>query len=146
MNPADHQEMPCPACKKNHARGPYKDQPDGTSSPDRIRCSCGASLEHAVPLFATNPYGWHWHLSLPFVERESLETMRVRGGSWAAYENIALDSSTVGHRQYLKFGPGCTYAEAPEHAPDGAHGPGWKYRSIGIVDLETGLIEEEGSS
>jgi hypothetical protein len=66
--------------------------------------------------------------------------MRERGGTWAAYQNQAMDSADFGHLQFLKYGPGCTHESAPFRFPDTAHGLGWKYRLIGNVDLTTGEI------
>jgi len=40
------------------------------------------------------------------VHPEPLAAMRKLGGTWAAYVNVALDSSNAGHLQYLAFGPG----------------------------------------
>lgn len=80
------------------------------------------------------------------VHEEALAAMRERGGSWAVYENQALDSSNAGHLQFLKYGPGCTYAEPPPQYPlDTVHGMGWRYRRIGTVDVETGKIVLEGA-
>jgi hypothetical protein len=74
------------------------------------------------------------------VEAEQLAQMRERGGTWAAYQNVAMDSSDLGRLQFLKFGPGCTYETRPEKCPDTAAGLGWKYKLVGTVDLETGEI------
>lgn len=74
------------------------------------------------------------------IEEESLKKMRERGGTWACYENQAFDSASAGHRIYLQFGPGCTHETPPTQAPDGAHGPGWKYRFIGQVNLDKGTV------
>jgi len=69
--------------------------------------------------------------------------MKLRGGTWAAYENQALDSADLGRLQYLKFGPGCTYETPPAQYPDTAQLIGWKYRYVGTVDLETGNVIEK---
>ena len=74
------------------------------------------------------------------VGREPLETMRERGGSWAAYQNVAMDSADVGRLQFIKFGEGCTHTTPPEKCPDTSASPGWKYRFVGIVNLDTGEI------
>jgi len=76
------------------------------------------------------------------VQPEALEAMRSRGGSWAAYQNHALDSHNVGHLQFLKFGAGCTFVVPPEKYPaDTSHGAGWRYLHVGTVNLETGEIK-----
>lgn len=61
------EEMPCPVCKRKHVRGEYGPRPDLQKpgkgmphSPPQVTCPCGAVLEHTVPLFLTDPYGWHW--------------------------------------------------------------------------------------
>jgi hypothetical protein len=78
---------------------------------------------------------------------EALVQMRERttpGSSWAAFQNVALDSANVGHLQFLKVGPGCTYAEPPEKYPaDTTHGMGWRYFFVGFVDLTDGTIHSE---
>jgi len=73
---------------------------------------------------------------------EALIQMNERGGSWAAYENQALDSGQVGHLQFIKFGPGCTHETPPAKCPDTSYGLGWKYVFVGVVDLATGSIVE----
>ncbi len=71
----------------------------------------------------------------------SLETMKQRGGRWAAYQNKALDSHNAGHMQFLKVGEDCTYKEPPARYPiDNSHGMGWRYLFVGMVDLKTGLV------
>jgi hypothetical protein len=76
------------------------------------------------------------------IEAEPLAQMRDRGGSWAVYQNIAMDSADLGRLQFIKFGPGCTHETAPEKCPDTAAGLGWKYALVGVVDLATGEIKE----
>jgi len=74
-------------------------------------------------------------------EPEALTQMRSRGGTWYAYENVALDSATFGHTQFLKCGPGCANETPPPQMPDTSYGMGWKYRLAGKVNLETGEVE-----
>lgn len=75
------------------------------------------------------------------ISEEALEQMRSLGGSWAAYQNKALDSANVGHLQFLKVGPGATFAKAPPKYPrDTEHGAGWRYLYVGMVNTETGEI------
>lgn len=75
------------------------------------------------------------------VDPEALQQMKDRGGSWAAYENKALDSSNCGHLQFLKVGEGCTFPTPPTMYPtDNKHGMGWRYHYVGMVDLTNGEI------
>lgn len=73
---------------------------------------------------------------------EALAQMRERGGNWAAYVNIAMDSAGLGTLQFLQFGAGCTFAEPPARCPDTHLGTGWKFQFAGIVDLTSGKIIE----
>jgi len=73
---------------------------------------------------------------------EALQQMRERGGQWAAYENHDLGHPELGHLQFLKFGPGCTFEKAPERMPDTQTQINWRYILVGTVNLETGQIEE----
>lgn len=75
------------------------------------------------------------------IDSGSLAQMARRGGSWAAYENKALDSANCGHLQFLRVGEGCTYSTPPEQYPaDSSHGMGWRYCYVGMVDLSTGSV------
>jgi hypothetical protein len=64
------QAMPCPRCGRPHPVGQYGPRPDlkmeGTDgtpyAPPDVRCDCGALLRHTVPIFAVDPYGWHWRI------------------------------------------------------------------------------------
>lgn len=76
-------------------------------------------------------------------EPDALAQMKERGGTWAAYQNIALDSADRGRIQFIKYGPGCTFEKPPEKCPDTKVSLGWKYAFVGLVDLETGLIKKE---
>ncbi len=74
---------------------------------------------------------------------ETLAVLRQRGGKWAAYQNVGMDSANLGHIQFLKFGLGCTYSAPPEqYLADTAAGAGWRYRHVGFVDVAGGLIVE----
>lgn len=78
----------------------------------------------------------------PDIDPDVLAEMRKRGGTWAVYRNICMDSRDLGRLQFLKFGPGCTHETPPERAPDTPScGPGWKYRLEGTVNLSTGETE-----
>lgn len=65
---------------------------------------------------------------------------RSSGGTWAAYQNVALDSADLGHLRFLKYGPDCTLKEPPARYPDTADFIGWRYVYIGTVNLETGEV------
>lgn len=84
--------MPCPRCHKQHQQGEYVHRPklakkplgellrgkdgkpyppghkyhgvrNGTPvCPPDVQCDCGATLRYTVPLFKTDPYGWHWRI------------------------------------------------------------------------------------
>lgn len=73
----------------------------------------------------------------------TLQAMRdmSEGGTWYAYQNRALDSASLGHLQFLKVGPTCTYKEPPARMPDTQAGLGWRYILVGMVDLESGDIK-----
>lgn len=72
----------------------------------------------------------------------ALLQMIARGGRWAAYQNQDLGSTRAGHLQFLRVGPECSHAEAPPAFPsDTENGMGWRYRHVGFVNLETGLVE-----
>ena len=75
------------------------------------------------------------------VPSESLDQMKYSGGDWYAYQNQVMDSCGLGHIIYLKCGEGCTHKTPPKNAPDGNYGLGWKYRLIGKVELETGVVQ-----
>src|SRR5260370_39548455 len=79
----------------------------------------------------------------PVIDPEALQQMRNRGGRWAAYQNMALDSFEVGGLRYLQFGSvGSTFDTPPRTYPDTQLGTGWRHCLIGLVDLETGRIVE----
>lgn len=72
---------------------------------------------------------------------EALQLMKDKGGTWAAYQNVALDSANLGHFQYLKYGEDCTYKAPPNQYPkDTEAGMGWRYLYAGEVDLEKGVV------
>ena len=75
-------------------------------------------------------------------EEESLETMRDRGGRWAAYQNMDMGHYNLGHLQFLQFGgPGNTFKLPPERYPDTPQAIGWRYLYVGEMNLTTGKIE-----
>lgn len=66
---SEDEEMPCPRCKKLHARGQYIQRHDHQKpgrgipvGPADVSCGCGALLAHTVPYFAVDRYGWHWRI------------------------------------------------------------------------------------
>ena len=73
---------------------------------------------------------------------EALAQMRERGGTWACYQNHALDSAGLGELRFLQYGEGRTYAIPPERYPDTQFGTGWRHVLVGRVNLESGEIEE----
>jgi len=73
----------------------------------------------------------------------SLQQMRERKGTWAAYQCHALDSTNIGTMRFLKVGQGCTYETAPATLPDSHLGTGWSFTLVGFVDLDSGKIIEE---
>jgi hypothetical protein len=78
---------------------------------------------------------------MPTIEAETLKIMRERGGTWAAYQNVTMDSADLGHLKFLKFGPECTFVDPPERLPDTATEINWHYHLMGQVNLETGEIK-----
>lgn len=79
------------------------------------------------------------------IDSDALAQMkeRVREGTrWAAYQNVALDSITLGELRFLHIGEGCTFTKPPPRYPDTQHGTGWRHCFIGWVDLDTGKIEQ----
>ena len=79
-------------------------------------------------------------LSQPRIDPQAFETMRSFGGTWAAYECQAMDSGNLGHLQFLHYGPGCTFLEAPKRMPD-TKTINWSYVLIGTVNFENGEID-----
>jgi hypothetical protein len=74
------------------------------------------------------------------IHPQTFEAIRQRGGAWAAYQCVALDSSQLGAVQFLKYGPDCTFKAPPEAMPNTPAGIGWKFRHVGFVDLASGQI------
>lgn len=75
------------------------------------------------------------------IAEESLAVMRQRGGTWAAYVNMALDSERRGHLQFMRVGEGCTFVEPPQRMPDTSTSINWAYQYAGMVNLQTGAID-----
>jgi len=76
------------------------------------------------------------------IDPNTVAEMKSRGGTWAVYENHALDSANVGHLQFLKVGEGCTYKDPPKQYPvDTEHGTGWRYQYIGMLDFDTMTVD-----
>jgi hypothetical protein len=79
------------------------------------------------------------------IDPEALAQMKERWREdtrWAAYENKALDSRTLGELRFLHVGKGCTFEQPPPRYPDTQHGTGWRHWFIGWVNLETGAIDQ----
>jgi len=70
--------------------------------------------------------------------RERLKT----GQTWFCYQNMALDSASLGHLKFLCCGTGCTFTEPPARMPDTAQSINWRYVLVGHADLTTGEIVE----
>lgn len=68
--------------------------------------------------------------------------VRDRGGhaKWYAYRNDVMDSAAHENYVFLLVGRRCTHEEPPPHLPDGYYGAGWKYRLVGIVDVENNVL------
>jgi hypothetical protein len=80
------------------------------------------------------------------IDEEALMQMRERGGTWACYENSALDSSNAGHLQFLQYGPNNTYKDPPPRYPiDNRFGMGWRYLLVGLINLATGQVERSSN-
>lgn len=76
------------------------------------------------------------------IDPNTVAEMKSRGGTWAVYENHALDSATAGHLQFLKVGEGCTYKDPPKSYPkDNEYGMGWRYVYIGMLDFESMRVD-----
>jgi hypothetical protein len=74
---------------------------------------------------------------------ETMYTLRALGGDWAVYQNHALDSSSLGHLKFLKYGNGCTFETPPDRYPDTSDAIGWRYVFVGYVDIKEGVIVDE---
>jgi len=60
----------------------------------------------------------------------------TEGDSIAVYRNHAMDSSMLGHRKFLRVGPGATLKEAPQRLPDMSNQINWAYRLEAVLDAE----------
>lgn len=75
------------------------------------------------------------------IDPEALQQMRERGGKWAAYCNMDMGHSNLGHLKFLKHGDGCTFREPPKpRHPDTPTEINWRYMYVGEVNLETGEV------
>ncbi len=73
---------------------------------------------------------------------KTLNRLRKVGGTWAAYENQDFSHPSLGEMKFLRFGEGCTFEEPPKpRLPDTANEIHWRHQFVGVVDLETGIIE-----
>lgn len=77
-----------------------------------------------------------WPGGFPVIDPGVLAQLRSKGGRWAAYQSHAMDSSTCGHLQFLRYGSDPANPDAPPVLD-------WKYRLVGYVDLAEGVIVRE---
>ncbi len=80
------------------------------------------------------------------IDSKTLSILREKQGTgrWAAYVNMNLSSYNGGHAQFLLVGEGSTFKEPPDQYPvDNEHGMGWQYRYCGMVNMTSGLVEED---
>lgn len=75
------------------------------------------------------------------IHPEPLAAMRERGGKWAAYCNMDIGSSALGHFKYLCHGKGCTFEKPPKQLPDTPSEINWRYQYVGEVNLESGEVD-----
>jgi hypothetical protein len=106
----------CPECKNARIVG------EG----DGVRCAtcCGEGvndLEKEVNL-------------LDDCEPETIQALKDRGGTWGVYTNQAFDHSQFGHKKFLRYGEGCTFAEPPKRMPDTDKEINWAYQLVGTID------------
>lgn len=73
---------------------------------------------------------------------EALQKMRDIGGNWSCFQNHDLGHHDLGHLKFLKYGKGCTFETPPDPLPDTQTEINWRYVFVGLVNLETGEIEE----
>jgi hypothetical protein len=85
----------------------------------------------------------HRHVGDSGIDGAALVQMQKRGGQWAAYQNVAMDSAGLGLVQFIKYGPGCTHETPPAHCPDTSAGLGWKFVHVGFADLTAGIIVDK---
>jgi hypothetical protein len=75
---------------------------------------------------------------------EIFKQLEEKGGRWATYENHDLSDSSpngLGHRQYLKFGPDCTFFDAPRMiGKNGSYATSSRSVFIGEVNMSYGDI------
>lgn len=122
-----HYNVDCPACAA--ALASRLDASGRISVP----------LTPKVPMTATPSPTPRRRLLSEVISSESLASMRAAGGTWAAYECHALDSSLVGALRFLRYGKGCTYATPPERWPGGGSVE-WSFVLVGYVDLPQGAV------
>ena len=82
--------------------------------------------------------------------KEAIVALRIRHENHgkpddkvAVYQNHALDSENAGHLVFIIVGSQRTLSAAPERAPDGPYGPGWKYLHVGFLNLGTNQMEQD---
>jgi len=105
---------PCPRCLRCSCEEPDCVNTKGCECPDREQ-------------FATTGKGRHW-VRVPGV-RPKFESWLERGDGIAVFQNEAFDSATFGQKLFMPMEPAVETMTriGKTHAPDGAHGTGWKY-------------------
>lgn len=77
------------------------------------------------------------------IHPEALATIRERGGQWAVYQNMDLNSfPRAGHLKMLKYGIGCTFETPPPHYPAPTITEGNNYLLVGRLDTISGVIKD----
>lgn len=61
---------------------------------------------------------------------------------WYAYQNHDLGHYDIGHLQFLAVGSQNTFKDAPNRMPDTRTSLGWRYIKVGIVNLESGEVND----
>jgi len=77
------------------------------------------------------------------IDHEALEQMRARScDPWYCYQNADLSSTSLGHMKFLRAGKDSTFKIPPQVSPDTPQQINWRYRFVGIVNLESGEVDE----
>lgn len=74
------------------------------------------------------------------IEEGAIAQMRSLGGTWAVYQNMAMDSQSHGQFRFLKYGANAPFKTPPKRFPDTKDTVGWKFGYVGLVDLQGGWI------
>jgi len=83
-------------------------------------------------------------------EREPLQEIRAKGGTWAVYQNQDPEHHNFLHLAFMRYGDGTPFTAPPRTYPSDKNptmGPGRRYLHVGCLDLNTGeIVEEEPAS